>query len=80
VSLLTPLKRLPDWKAYRDGLGGVLALDGRVALLLPQVAREMNWTPQQFLANLAQKAGLSPAAYRNPNARLYVFSAQVFGE
>jgi AmmeMemoRadiSam system protein B/AmmeMemoRadiSam system protein A len=80
VSLLTPLKRLPHWKAYRAGLGGVLALDGRVALLLPQVAREMNWTPQQFLANLAQKAGLSPSAYRNPNARLYVFSAQVFGE
>lgn len=80
VSLLTPLKRLPDWRAFRNGLGAVLMLDERGGLLLPQVAREMGWNARQFLEGLSQKAGLPPQAYRDPKARLYVFRAQVFGE
>jgi AmmeMemoRadiSam system protein B/AmmeMemoRadiSam system protein A len=80
ISLLSPLKLLPDWRAYRSGLGGALMLGERAGLLLPQVAREMKWTPEQFLMGLSQKAGLDPKAYRDPKARLYVFSAQVFGE
>ena len=40
----------------------------------------MNWTPVQFLEGLAEKAGLTKNAYKDREARLYVFSAQVFGE
>jgi len=80
VSLLTPLKRLPDWRAYREGLGGVLVLGNNGGLLLPQVAREMGWSARQFLEGLSRKAGLPPLAYQDPKARLYVFRAQVFGE
>jgi len=80
VSLLTPLKRLHDWRSYRDGWGAVLVMGKRGGLLLPQVAQEMRWNREQFLDGLSQKAGLPPKSYQNPKARLYVFHAQVFGE
>jgi AmmeMemoRadiSam system protein B/AmmeMemoRadiSam system protein A len=80
ISLLTPLKLLRDWRSYREGLGAVIMQGERGGLLLPQVAKEMNWNRDQFLAGLSEKAGLEPNAYRNGKVRLYVFSAQVFGE
>ncbi|MFN7925493.1 MAG: AmmeMemoRadiSam system protein B [Bryobacteraceae bacterium] len=80
VSLLTPLKRLADWKKFRSGLGAVLMLGDHGGLLLPQVATEMGWSPEQFLEGLSHKAGLPAKAYRDPKAHLYVFGAQVFGE
>jgi AMMECR1 domain-containing protein len=42
------------------------------------VAHSGSWTPARFLDALAQKAGLPPGAYRDPQTRLYVFRAQVF--
>ena len=80
VSLLTPLKRLSNWRDWRPGLGAVLTLGEAGGLLLPQVAAEMRWGREEFLAGLARKAGLAPEAYRDRRARLYVFEAQVFGE
>lgn len=81
ISLLTPLKRLRDWRRFRLGLGGVITLGGKSGLLLPQIAREQHWTrAEQFLENLALKAGLEPKAYRDPRTVLYVYSAQVFAE
>lgn len=81
VSLLTPLKRLARWQSWRPGLGAVLTVGGAGALLLPQVAAEMGWSrPEEFLGALARKAGLAPDAYRDAQAKVYVFEAQVFGE
>lgn len=80
ISILTPLKKLRGWQELRPGKGAVLLLEGRAGTLLPQVAAEMGWTREQFLENLARKAGLAPSAYRHPRARLYVFDAQVFAE
>jgi len=80
ISLLTPLKMIRDWKKFRLGQGAVLLLGDRNGLLLPQVAREMNWNAEQFLEGLSRKAGLDAKAYRNPNVRLYVYQAQVFAE
>lgn len=80
ISLLTPLRRVADWRRFRLGQGAVLLRGGRSALLLPQVAQEQGWTREQFLENLARKAGLSPRAYRDPNTILYVYSAQIFAE
>ena len=78
LSLLTPLKLIPDWRVFRLGQGGVILLGSSGGLLLPQVAREMGWNREQFLEGLSRKAGLDSTAYRR--ARLYVFQAQVFGE
>jgi AMMECR1 domain-containing protein len=48
------------------------------ALLLPQVADHGAYTATSFLEALSRKAGLPPGAYRDPQARLSVFLAQVF--
>lgn len=80
VSLLTPMKLVRDWRKFRLGQGAVLVLGENQGLLLPQVAREMNWSREQFLEGLSRKAGLEAKAYRDPRARLYVYDAQVFGE
>jgi MEMO1 family protein len=80
ISLLTPLKRLANWRDYRLGHGAVIALNGKSGTLLPQVADQMRWTREQMLENLALKAGLPAGAYRDPHALLYVYSAQVFAE
>lgn len=80
VSLLTPLKRLADWRAWKPGMGAALTMNDRGGLLLPQIAFENNWGRDEFLGNLARKAGLPPESYRKPQARLYVFEAQVFAE
>lgn len=80
ISVITPTRRIGDWRRYRPGYGAVLLLDSHSSTLLPQVAEEMGWNTRQLLENLSRKAGLKPGAYRNPKARLYVFDAQVFSE
>jgi len=80
ISLLTPIKRLHDWRNWRPGFGAIISMDNSGALLLPQVAGEMGGNRDRFLESLARKAGLPGDAYKQPQARLYVFEAQVFGE
>jgi hypothetical protein len=62
----------------RDGL--IVRREGRVALLLPQVATEYDWGPEAFLAAACRKAGLPPAAWQEPGTEILVFQADVFGE
>ena len=80
VSLLTPVKRIRNWRQFRAGYGAVLVLDGKGAVLLPQVAAEYGWNASQFLEAISKKAGLPADGYRDPAAALYVFLAQVFAE
>jgi AmmeMemoRadiSam system protein A len=78
VSILTPFKRIADESRFRlREHGALLDYAGRHALLLPQVARERECSSEWFLETLARKAGLAPGAYRNREARLSVFRAQV---
>jgi hypothetical protein len=46
-------------------------------LLLPQVATDYGWTPQEFLDQTYIKAGLNP---RDGGAEIFVFEGQVFSE
>jgi AmmeMemoRadiSam system protein A len=61
----------------RDGL--VVEQGHRRGLLLPQVATERGWSPEQFLRQTCVKAGLSPDAWQR-GALVYRFEADVFGE
>ena len=80
VSILTPMKRLRDWRSFRLGVDGAyLIVGGRCGLLLPQVAGHGIDTPERFLECLSRKIGLPPNAYRDRDAKLFVFHAQVFG-
>jgi AMMECR1 domain-containing protein len=77
--VLTPLRRILDANAFQSGRhGGFLTLGHMSGLLLPQVAPRHGWTVADFLAALSRKSGLTAQAYRDPQARLYVFEAQVF--
>lgn len=49
-------------------------------LLLPQVAAEYDWSPEEFLAQVCWKAGLSPDMWLDKNSRVFSFEGQIFAE
>jgi AmmeMemoRadiSam system protein A len=81
ISVLTPLKeieRIEQVVVGRDGL--LIRKSSTSGLLLPQVAAEQGWGRDRFVEETCRKAGLPKTAWREPEARLFIFSAQVFGE
>lgn len=62
----------------RDGL--ILEAGRRRGLLLPQVATEWGFDAVRFLEAVCEKAGLAPGDWKSPEARLWAFRAEVFGE
>ena len=60
--------------------GAVVSLRGFRGLLLPQVAAEQGWGSQRFLEETCRKAGLPPNAWRDPELRIELFTAEVFSE
>jgi AmmeMemoRadiSam system protein B/AmmeMemoRadiSam system protein A len=81
ISRLTPMKPIADTNQIvigRDGL--LIELVPRRGVLLPQVAYERGWTREEFLREVCRKAGLPPDAWKRPEAKLYSFQAEVFGE
>lgn len=62
----------------RDGL--IVEGFGSSGLLLPQVAPEQRWSSEEFLAGTCEKAGLPPAAWRDPRVTVHRFEAEVFAE
>jgi AmmeMemoRadiSam system protein A len=81
ISVLTPPAPVEDpdeIEVGRDGL--IIDAEGESGLLLPQVATEWGFDRERFLAEVCRKAGLSPAAWRAPGARLWTFQAEVFAE
>lgn len=82
ISVLGPLETIDprDEGAIVVGRHGlVVELGPRRGLLLPQVATEWGWTPEQFLRQTCRKAGLPMDAWEH-GARIYRFDAEVFGE
>ncbi|RLE54478.1 MAG: TIGR00296 family protein [Candidatus Methanomethylicota archaeon] len=87
VSVLTvpELIRVLHPKEYpskiRIGVDGLIVERGLFkGLLLPQVAVEWNWTPEEFLSNCCIKAGLMPDAWLDEETRVYKFQAEIFEE
>jgi AmmeMemoRadiSam system protein A len=85
VSILTPPRVLdcrPEERAkrVRPGVDGLLLVSGfHRGLLLPQVWEKIP-DPEDFLAILCQKAGLSPSAWRRSDTELRTFQVQAFIE
>jgi uncharacterized protein len=82
ISVLGPLESIDacDGDAVVIGRHGLVAEQGhRRGLLLPQVATEWGWTPEQFLRQTCVKAGLPGDAWQS-GARLSRFEAEVFGD
>ena len=77
--LSTPAEADPD--SVVIGRHGVIIRRGhQVGLLLPQVATEFGCDATEFLALACRKAGLPPAAWKEPNVSINVFEAEVFSE
>jgi AmmeMemoRadiSam system protein A len=80
ISILSvPEKCKPeDVKIGRDGL--ICEFEGRSGLLLPQVAVENNFSREEFLQCLCEKAGLDKGKWNDKNFKLFKFSCQIFSE
>jgi len=81
ISYLTPMQRVRNVDDIIIGRHGLLvSLGYRRGVLLPQVAGRRGWTRAEFLAQTCRKAGLPMDAWKQPDAELYCFEAEVFGE
>ena len=79
ISVLSPLFDIRP-EEVRVGEHGLLVTQGfQRGLLLPQVASEHGWTPEQFLEETCAKAGLARDAWKK-GARLEAFTAVAFSE
>jgi uncharacterized protein (TIGR00296 family) len=87
VSVLTPPERIDQEPRVemprriavgRDGL----IVDGRgtSGILLPQVATELGWGAEEFLAQTCRKAGLPTRAWRDADVEVRAFRAEIFHE
>jgi len=82
ISVLSPLRKIDDWREIRLGTHGVQVGRGfRRGVFLPQVATETGWDLDTFMGELcSQKAGLPREAWKDPRTDLYVFTAEVFSD
>jgi AmmeMemoRadiSam system protein A len=81
ISVLTPMQRLAKMEDIQVGKHGLFVERGLSrGLLLPQVATEWNWDRQTFLEQTCCKAGLPPDAWKDPNTRIFVFTAEIFSD
>jgi len=86
VSILSPLAPLePDPRKYIDqvkvGVHGLVVKRGPYAgLLLPQVAAEECWSPEDFLMHVCIKAWLPGDCWLDRRTKIYVYEAQIFRE
>lgn len=80
VSLLSPsVPAVPE--EVEVGRHGVrVRRGGRQGVLLPQVAVEQGWDRERFLSEACTKAGLPRDAWREPETRIEVFTAEVISE
>jgi hypothetical protein len=81
ISVLSPMTEITSTSEVEIGKDGILIVNGdQSGVFLPQVATENHWTREQFLENVCGKAGLPVSALKDPNTRLYIFTAEVFRE
>jgi AmmeMemoRadiSam system protein A len=81
ISILNPPEELPEPRMFDVRRQGIIVQKGwRHALLLPKVAREQDWDATKTLETVCWKAGLPADTWRDPAARLQVFTAFDFGE
>ncbi|HVM62335.1 MAG TPA: AmmeMemoRadiSam system protein A [Verrucomicrobiae bacterium] len=81
ISVLNPPEDLPRPEMFDVTRHGIIIEKGwRHGLFLPKVAAEQGWDATKTLEMVCWKAGLPADAWRDPAARLQVFTAFEFGE
>jgi AmmeMemoRadiSam system protein A len=78
VTVLSPLEQLDDVKDIRIGTHGLFIVkDGRSGIFLPQVPVEQGWDVPTYLEQICAKAGLPGNAWKDKDAKLSVFTADI---
>jgi AmmeMemoRadiSam system protein A len=81
ISALNPPEDIARPEMFDVTRHGIIVEKGwRHALFLPKVAPEQGWDATKTLEMVCEKAGLPTDAWRDPAARLQVFTAFDFGE
>lgn len=80
ISVLSTLRRATADEIEPGVHGLFVSLGAKRGILLPQVAEKHKWSREYFLQQTCYKAGLDADAWKNPQTRIEVFSAQVFSE
>ena len=81
ISVLDPPVEITDPAEFDPAVHGIIVERGpRRGLLLPKVGAQHGWSREQTLAAACWKADLPLDAWRDPETRLLVFTAFVFGE
>ena len=80
ISVLSPLKKTSDPLSLKLGKHGIyIRSGGRAGCFLPQVATELGWSKEEFLSHCcADKIGLAPDAWKDPDTEVLLFTAEVF--
>ncbi|RIK66571.1 MAG: AmmeMemoRadiSam system protein A [Planctomycetota bacterium] len=78
VSVLSPLRRIANPLEFELGRDGIYVRRGhRAGCFLPDVAVERGWSHETFLSECcAQKAGLDPLAWQDPETEVLVFQVE----
>jgi len=76
LSFLSPPRPARPEEVVPGTHGVVLRQRGRLGVFLPQVAAEQRWDRDTLLGELSHKAGLRRDAWRDPESRLEIFTAQ----
>jgi AmmeMemoRadiSam system protein B/AmmeMemoRadiSam system protein A len=80
ISVLGPMEPINDVSQIQVGTHGLFIVKGQnQGVFLPQVPVEQGWDRNRYLEELCGKAGLPEGCWRE-NAKLYAFTAEVFGE
>ena len=78
VTVLSPLEPLDDVKNIRIGTHGLYLIRGQQGgVFLPQVPVEQKWDLPTYLEQLCYKAGLPKDAWKDKDAQLFIFSADI---
>jgi AmmeMemoRadiSam system protein B/AmmeMemoRadiSam system protein A len=78
VTVLSPLEPLDDVKNIVIGTHGLYLIKGQQGgVFLPQVPVEQGWDLSTYLEQLCYKAGLPKDAWKDKNAQLFIFSADI---
>lgn len=81
ISVLSKMRRCHDPGEVEVGRHGLyIVKGGRRGVLLPQVAVELGWDRETFLAETCLKAGCEPECWRQAGTEIYTFTAEVFGD
>jgi AmmeMemoRadiSam system protein A len=81
ITVLSELTPISDISQIEIGVHGVeITKDNHSAVFLPQVALEQSWNREQLLHHLCKKAGLKEDDWKSPDAKICVFTGQIFSE